>query len=158
MTPWLQTIRLFCLISQARILKWVTISSSRGSSWPRDQTCISCVSCIDKQILYHWATWEAPRSWDVHPVFYRMVAFCIYISIGVAQGQTRLKWLSSSSSSLSLCELPFRTSLIILHALRCAVKVDVNLFSDPKYGEMRTGFRLVEPENVSLPLKTLCVL
>ena len=32
-------------IFQARILEWVAISSSRGSSPPRDQTCISCVSC-----------------------------------------------------------------------------------------------------------------
>ena len=32
-------------ISQARILEWVAISSSRGSSWPRDQTHDSCVSC-----------------------------------------------------------------------------------------------------------------
>ena len=22
---------------------------------------VSCVSCIDRRILYHWATWEAPR-------------------------------------------------------------------------------------------------
>ena len=28
-------------ISQTRILEWVAISSSRGSSQPRDQTCIS---------------------------------------------------------------------------------------------------------------------
>ena len=28
-------------ISQARILQWVAISFTRGSSWPRDQTCIS---------------------------------------------------------------------------------------------------------------------
>ena len=28
-------------IFQARILEWVAISSSRGSSWPRDQTCVS---------------------------------------------------------------------------------------------------------------------
>ena len=28
----------------ARILKWVNISSSRGSSWPRDWTCYSCIS------------------------------------------------------------------------------------------------------------------
>ena len=41
---------------QARILQWVAISFSKGSSWPRDQTC---VSCIGRQILYHWATWEA---------------------------------------------------------------------------------------------------
>ena len=33
-------------ISQARILKWVAISSSRGSSQPRNWTCISCVSCL----------------------------------------------------------------------------------------------------------------
>ena len=33
-------------ILQARILEWVAIPSSRGSSQPRDQTCISCGSCI----------------------------------------------------------------------------------------------------------------
>ena len=33
-------------ILQARIMEWVAISSSRGLSWPRDQTRISCVSCI----------------------------------------------------------------------------------------------------------------
>ena len=46
-------------IFQARILEWVAIFSSRGSSQVRDQTCISYVSCISRQILYHWATWEA---------------------------------------------------------------------------------------------------
>ena len=30
-------------IFQARILEWVAVSSSRGSSQPRDQTCISCI-------------------------------------------------------------------------------------------------------------------
>ena len=29
-------------ILQARILEWVAISFSRGSSWPRDQTWVSC--------------------------------------------------------------------------------------------------------------------
>ena len=37
-------------IIQARILDWVAISSSRGSSQSRDQTCISC---FGRQILYH---------------------------------------------------------------------------------------------------------
>ena len=49
-------------ILQAKILEWVAISACRGSSWPRDWSCISCISCIGRQILYHWATWEAPRS------------------------------------------------------------------------------------------------
>ena len=43
-------------IFQVRMLEWVAIS---WSSWPRDQTC---VSCIGRQILYHWTTWEAPVS------------------------------------------------------------------------------------------------
>ena len=41
-------------ILQARILEWVAISQSR------DQTCISYISCIGRQILHHCSTWEAP--------------------------------------------------------------------------------------------------
>ena len=48
-------------IFQARILEGVAIFSSKGSSWPKDQTWISSVSCIGKWILYHCATWG---SWD----------------------------------------------------------------------------------------------
>ena len=33
-------------ILQARMLEWVAISSSWGSSWSRDPTCISCIFCI----------------------------------------------------------------------------------------------------------------
>ena len=33
-------------ILQARILMWIAMSSSRGSSWPRDWTCISYISRI----------------------------------------------------------------------------------------------------------------
>ena len=36
-------------ISQTTILEWIAISFSRGSSWPRDRTH---VSCIGRQILY----------------------------------------------------------------------------------------------------------
>ena len=43
---------------QAKIVEWVAISSSRGSSWPRDQTHVSWTG---RQILYHWATWESSR-------------------------------------------------------------------------------------------------
>ena len=41
---------------QARILDWAAISFSRGSSQPRDQTYVSCVS---RWILYHCTAWEA---------------------------------------------------------------------------------------------------
>ena len=43
-------------ISQARIQEWVAISSSRRSSWPGDQTCVSYVSCIGRRILFRWNT------------------------------------------------------------------------------------------------------
>ena len=37
----------FCVhgMFQARTLEWVAISSFRGSSQPRDETCVSCISC-----------------------------------------------------------------------------------------------------------------
>ena len=43
------------LLSQARILEWVAISFSRGSSWLMDRTYIFC---IGRWILHHWATRE----------------------------------------------------------------------------------------------------
>ena len=33
-------------ILQARILQWVATPSSRGSSWTRDRTRVSCISCM----------------------------------------------------------------------------------------------------------------
>ena len=54
-TPWTVTHQapLSMNFSQTRILEWVAVSFSRGSSQPRDLTCVSCVG---RQILYHWAT------------------------------------------------------------------------------------------------------
>ena len=46
-------------ILQARILEWVAIPSSRGSSQPRDQTRISYVSCIGRWVFTTSAIWEA---------------------------------------------------------------------------------------------------
>ena len=43
---------------QARIGQWAAISFFRGSSIPKDQTHISCITCIGRQILYCWSTWE----------------------------------------------------------------------------------------------------
>ena len=46
-------------ILQAR-LKWVAMSSSKGSSQPRDQTRISYVSCIGRRVLYHYCHQGSP--------------------------------------------------------------------------------------------------
>ena len=52
-------------ILQARILEWVALPSSRGSSQPRDGTR---VSCIYRQIIFCWVTRGEeliliPKSW-----------------------------------------------------------------------------------------------
>ena len=56
-TPGLEPTRLLCPgILQARILEWVAISFSRGSSRPRDQTPVSCIA---GRCFTLWATGEA---------------------------------------------------------------------------------------------------
>ena len=72
-------------ILQARILGWVAISSSRESSWLRDWTQVSYISCTGRQVSITRATWEAfyvPRgsiipnklrtlSYQMHPTSFR---------------------------------------------------------------------------------------
>jgi len=59
-------------ILQARILERVAISFSRESSQPRDQTQISCVSCIAGRFFTHWAIREAL-------VYYKHITFSLSI-------------------------------------------------------------------------------
>ena len=40
-------------ILQARILEWVAMPSSRGSSGPWGKTQVSLISCIGMWVLYH---------------------------------------------------------------------------------------------------------
>ena len=47
----------------------VATFSFRGSSWPRDQTCISCIAGV---FFTHWATWEAHSILQITYLF-----FCI---------------------------------------------------------------------------------
>ena len=78
-------------ILQARILEWVAISSSRGSSWPRDRTRVSCISFIGRWILYCWAIGENPLPsttavyiyWNKQTYMYRwMRAIHMYVIQG----------------------------------------------------------------------------
>ena len=46
-------------ILQTRLLEWVAMPSSRESSRPRDETWVSYVSRIGRQILYWSATWRS---------------------------------------------------------------------------------------------------
>ena len=55
-TPWIVAYQApLSMVLQARMLEWVAISFSRRSSRHRDGTCVSFVSCIGRQVLYHYA-------------------------------------------------------------------------------------------------------
>ena len=66
-------------ILQARILEWVFISFSRGSSWPRDPTH---ASYFKRWVLYQWATREACKS----PLA------TIKMTL-ISQGRLQVKWI-----------------------------------------------------------------
>ena len=67
-------------ISQARILQWVAISFSRGSSQPRNWTHISYNG---RQMLYLWATWGSQISfnkdlfftWQTYPLDFHFIFY-----------------------------------------------------------------------------------
>ena len=62
-------------ILQARILKWVAIPFSRGSSWPRDWTWVSCIAgrfftiwvAREAQIFIYLAPLDLSCMWDLIP-------------------------------------------------------------------------------------------
>ena len=59
-------------ISQTRILKWVAISFSRGSSQPRNRSCISSIS---RQILHHWAPGKPLQILSYHQLLFNLTLF-----------------------------------------------------------------------------------
>ena len=51
-------------ILQTKVLECIAVPFSRGSSPPRDPTSVSGVPCFGRQVLYHYATWEALKGTD----------------------------------------------------------------------------------------------
>ena len=117
-------------ISQARILEWVVISFSRGSSQPRDRTHISC---IGRWILYHWATREAQV-----PCTRLLISSSVYLTphdphswsrISIKKLTLKVKWLFQGHTGtqyqtydlnpdLSCFQRPPSFSLYLLCSLR----------------------------------------
>ena len=62
-TPWTLACRAPLAMECSRQEYWsgFAISSSSGSSQPRDQTHICYISCIGRCVLYSGASWEAPE-------------------------------------------------------------------------------------------------
>ena len=53
-------------VLQARTLEWAAVPSSRGSSPPRDRTCVPYVSCIGRWVLHHECHLGSPTPWCSH--------------------------------------------------------------------------------------------
>ena len=47
-------------ILQTRILEWVAMPSSRGSSWSRDRNCVSCISGHGVSLKSPACPWDSP--------------------------------------------------------------------------------------------------
>ena len=75
-------------ILQARILEWVAMPSSRGSSQPRNWTHISCVSCIADRFFTYWVTWEVPQV--CYPWFNLFLCFSLSVLRKLMQGQLQV--------------------------------------------------------------------
>ena len=102
----------------ARILEWVAISFSWGSSWPRDQTH---VSCMGSWVLYCWASREAQQrsimlaKHDIqHTQFVRLSLNCQKVK-SLWKGESRKFYLEDIGNGLCLILWPglhcFRWSL-----------------------------------------------
>ena len=77
-------------ILQAKILEWVAIPFSRGSSWPRDQTWVSCIAC---RFFTIWATREVLNaiSQSQKDKYCIVPSLFIYEALGSSQTYTNRK-------------------------------------------------------------------
>ena len=85
-------------IFKARILEWVTISSSRGSSPPRDRTCVSCMFCI----AYRFFTTAPPGSPS-----YKILFLAEYVQVNLKINCDSNKKRQKTQSYKETLENPF---------------------------------------------------
>ena len=98
-------------ISQARMLERVVISFSRGSSWPRDGTH---VSCFGRWVLYHWATRQA---WYKHN-HYIIICDTHMIYIGIRSDDLS-KLIENNTHKIQL----YRTMYVLMYQYTYTVAV-----------------------------------
>ena len=98
-------------ILQARTLEWVAMPFSRGSSRPRDRTCVSCSSCI------------AGRFFIAEPL--ENICVCIYIYTHI---YTKLLKLSDKKNN------PFKNEPKINRKFtKEDVRWQISIWKDQKY-------------------------
>ena len=124
-------------IFQARIVEWVAISFSRGSSQPRDQTWVSLIAGR----CFIWATREAPNWMSECPLLIVRFFFNFYTNIVDSQCcisfTCTAKWLhyccccSVAESSPTLYHpTNCRSGFPVLHCFLAFAQTHVRWFSD----------------------------
>ena len=86
-------------IVQARKLEGAAVPSSRGSSPPSDQTCVSYISCIGRQVLYHQCHLGRPiillntlfLATSLHLDFFSLSGSCLLMIFNVFTSQIVLQ-------------------------------------------------------------------
>ena len=107
-------------ISQARILERVAIPFSRGSSWPRDRTCISCIGRqIDSLPLSHLGSPECYTL--VSKYKYSFVIQCVFIQCSQNRLVIRGEEMNENDASVHHSDLP------VSQAGSCALSIKQKL-------------------------------
>ena len=88
-------------ILQARILEWIAMSSSRGSSWPRDQPASVASLALANDFFTCRATWEACNECQL------LIVACFYIrsslsGVSLLVSPFSLHWIGLDSGFLQV--------------------------------------------------------
>ena len=114
-------------ISRARIQEWGAISSSWGSSWPRDQIHVSCIA---KRFFTVWATREALCEWTQ-----RMLKFSV----------PKLNTSPSAWHSKAFADGPIFLWEFNLPRLRCTFPMFFCVFCFPWVKNLLSGWHISLP-------------
>ena len=97
-------------IFQMRILDWVTISYSRGSSWLKDQTHISCVFCIGRKVLYYCTIWKEALCTIIQNVIQLQNRRCKLLILDIVIFKIKAVWCGQRlDTHINVCEWEYRS-------------------------------------------------
>ena len=114
-------------ILQARILQWVALLSSRGSSQPRDRTW---VSCIGRRILYHCTNLRNHTQVQISLNFFSCLLWEGQGRAIKCAGKHDFSHMFLSASPLPISRLSFNQLRSLAHwSLECFRSVTPNEFS-----------------------------
>ena len=79
-----------------RILEWVAVPFSRGSSWPRNWTGVSCTA---GRFFTSWATREAPEFafWQINKAL-KSISYCVWHVSPPHQNKRKISYLGITDS------------------------------------------------------------